>query len=418
MKSAVAGWFADRTSSRRGPYLLGLLGLIASTLVFSLGRNTATLFIGRLVGGLSCSIVHTVGMAILADTVGDTGLGTAMGFVTMSIALGVVLGPMLGGILYHRFGYLAVFLSAYVLVGLDVALRILMVMPEKRAEEEVAVEDASTNYRTFGGSDDDLNISPVNSVKGDTTRSQTSLSTTNSTRYSDSSEFYQSRTESSEKPHKPPILILLFSPRMLAAILGDIMQSTILTGLESILPLRIKTMFHFNSMQVALVFLTLSIPCFAGPAIGHASDRIGAKIMVCGGFLFAAPVLILLRLIDHDGEGIVVLLCVLLLLAGVALNMILTPVFTEAMYAVDEIEARDPGIFGKGAYAQAFGLMNVAYAVGSLVGPLMGGLLVERVGWNVLTAGTGVLCLGCVAPCFFATGGRREQEVKITGEAG
>lgn len=77
------------------------------------------LFIGRLVQGASSAIVHTVGTAILADTVGQAGVGPAMGFLGTSIAIGVLVGPVVGGVLYHNYGYLAVFISAY-------AVRILL----------------------------------------------------------------------------------------------------------------------------------------------------------------------------------------------------------------------------------------------------------------------------------------------------
>ena len=36
-----------------------------------------------------------------------------MGFISMSIALGVLIGPVVGGVLYHNYGYLAVFISGY-----------------------------------------------------------------------------------------------------------------------------------------------------------------------------------------------------------------------------------------------------------------------------------------------------------------
>ena len=91
--------------------------------------------------------------------------------------------------------------------------------------------------------------------------------------------------------------------------------------------------------------------------------------------------------------------------------MILTPAWSDVSYLVDDMMREEPGIFGaKGAYAQAFGLMNVAYAAGSLVGPLLGGLLVETVGWNDLTLATGILCALCILPCLYATGGRRRQK--------
>ena len=63
--------------------------------------------------------MHTVGMAILADTAGQAGVGPAMGFTGMSIALGVLIGPVIGGVLYHKFGYLAVFVSGYAVCGLS-----------------------------------------------------------------------------------------------------------------------------------------------------------------------------------------------------------------------------------------------------------------------------------------------------------
>lgn len=218
------------------------------------------------------------------------------------------------------------------------------------------------------------------------------------------------------------MLTLLTTPRMLAAILADLMQSVVLTGLETILPLRIKNLFHHNSMQVALIFLILTIPSFFAPIAGHVSDQIGAKTVASLGFILLGPLLILLRLIDHDSGVQIALLCVLLLLIGVALTMITTPAFAEAMYVVDDAEVAEPGVFGpRGAYAQAFALMTVAYAAGSLVGPfvggLVGGLMAERIGWKDLTLASGVLCGLCTVPCLYATGGRRAS-VRSSGGDG
>lgn len=204
------------------------------------------------------------------------------------------------------------------------------------------------------------------------------------------------------------MITLLTTPRMLAAILADFMESAVLTGLETILPLRIKLLFHYNSKQVALVFLVLTIPSFLAPLVGHLSDRVGAKPVISLGFLGLAPLLVLLRLVDHDDRAQVALLCGLLLLVGVALNMLATPAFTEAMYVVDDRQAAEPGVFGpKGAYAQAFALMSIAYATGSLVGPFVGGLMAEWIGWSDLTLVSGILCGLCSLPCLYATGGRR-----------
>jgi len=116
------------------------------------------------VQGDSSAIVHTVGLAILADTAGQAGIGPAMGFVTMSIARGIDFVPMVGGILYHLIGYLAVFNSGYALVRLDFLPRVLMLASKDRAEEK---HDAGVEDRTYGSlahDDNKLGESPVSAA--------------------------------------------------------------------------------------------------------------------------------------------------------------------------------------------------------------------------------------------------------------
>ena len=97
--------------------------------------------------------------------------------------------------------------------------------------------------------------------------------------------------------------------------------------------------------------------------------------------------------------------------------MLGTPAYTETTYVVDDAEERDPGVWGpKGAYAQAFSLMTVAYATGSLVGPFVAGLAAERLGWNGLTLSFGICSGLCALPCLYATGGKRERGRVEDGE--
>ena len=198
------------------------------------------------------------------------------------------------------------------------------------------------------------------------------------------------------------------------------MQSFMLTELEATLPWYIKKTFSYNSAQIGLIFLVTSIPSFSAPLIGFLSDqKLGAKLMVTCGYLFLCPLWIALQFVDHKDNAQVALLCILLFAIGVALNMILTPVYTEAKEVVDEAEQKDPGVFGKqGAYAQAFGLMNMAYAAGSMAGPLIGGLLVDRIGWGGSTITTGLLCVICAVPSFWATGGKMTKGKTSASGAG
>ena len=69
VKAAIAGWFADRSASRRAPLLAGLALAFAATLISCFARAPWLLVIARLLQGLSASVIYTAGLALIADTV-------------------------------------------------------------------------------------------------------------------------------------------------------------------------------------------------------------------------------------------------------------------------------------------------------------------------------------------------------------
>ena len=82
--SLLFGYLADKTTSRRMPLLLGLLALGGSTAMLCAGRGLALLLAGRILQGLSASVVWTVGLALLSDTVPKEEVGQAMGYAASS----------------------------------------------------------------------------------------------------------------------------------------------------------------------------------------------------------------------------------------------------------------------------------------------------------------------------------------------
>jgi MFS family permease len=124
--SPIAGFYADHTSSRRLPLLLGLLALCASTLLLCLGKIMALLGLGRILQGLSAAIVWSVGLALLVDTVGKD-IGYAMGYVNIAMSVGLLISPVIGGAVYAAAGYYAVYYIAFAVVLCDIALRLVLV---------------------------------------------------------------------------------------------------------------------------------------------------------------------------------------------------------------------------------------------------------------------------------------------------
>lgn len=80
------------------PFMLGLLALGGTTVMFWVGRTITALVIARALQGLSCAVVWTVGLALVVDTADKDEMGVYMGFVSMAMTVGIVSGPFIGGI--------------------------------------------------------------------------------------------------------------------------------------------------------------------------------------------------------------------------------------------------------------------------------------------------------------------------------
>ena len=404
----VAGYCADRSSSRRGTYLAGLLVLTASTITLSIGRTTTVLVIGRVIQGIASANVNAVGMAILTDVAGKGGVGPAMGVLGMSVALGGTLSPICGGFLYYHFGYLAVFKSAYVLIAADFTLRLLMI---ERKQDNREPSNADQRARIYLPRTDDDSQRHIRSTQhpgyGASSDAESGVSKLLQRSHDDPEFLHQNRSASAQSSEHDclrsqchPLLVLLSSSRLDTAILGAFMQSLVLTGLEAVVPLRVKTVFGFTSRGVSVLFLALVLPSFIAPVIGIISDRIGARFVVSMGFFGLLPLLTLLGAIDHPGTGQLVALWAALFFIGICLNSIQTPIFSEVAYVVDEYQRADPsGVTQKRPAAQAFALLGMAYAGGSLVGPLLAAPVSEKVGLQIMITGVGILSSLCGIPC-------------------
>ena len=71
LSAPVIGFLADKSTSRRVPFLLGLLLLATATLMLCLGRSIGVLVVGRFLQGISGGVVWVVGLTMVSDTVGE-----------------------------------------------------------------------------------------------------------------------------------------------------------------------------------------------------------------------------------------------------------------------------------------------------------------------------------------------------------
>lgn len=306
---AICGWIADHTSNRSVTFYGGLTILAAATLLFGLARASWVLVISRLLQGLSAAIVYTVGLALLVDTVGRESIGQWMGTALSSSSFGLIVSPLLGGIVYAKAGYMAVFGMAMALIVVDILMRLFMVEKKTAAKykplEEVVPQTGF--YGTF-----------THAEQSEQQHSNHFTQSTEPNHEPEEAPLVDAGADKvlRKKGSKPTILVLLSIPRLLAAIYGIFVNVAILAAFDGVLPLYVKRIFDWNSLNAGLIFLCLAVPALTGPLVGKLVDKVGPRYIAVAGCTLTAPPLILLRLVDHDSFKQKVLLCGLLICCG------------------------------------------------------------------------------------------------------
>ncbi|KAL5335390.1 major facilitator superfamily domain-containing protein [Aspergillus crustosus] len=392
--SPIFGYFADRSSSRQAPFLIGLLALAGSTVMFWFARTIYALVIARTLQGLSAAVVWTVGMALIVDTVGKDQVGTAMGIVSMAMTIGTVSGPFIGGLVLSKAGYHAVFGMAIALITVDIVLRLVMIERKNALkwiddphfvdvdadETERLIDPADQGdalYKALTSSDESEHGSqqlPIGKPAADDTLESTSPRKTRS---------------------MPGMVRLLCSGTLLIVFVATLVLAMAYSSFDTVLPLYVMKTLNLGPMGVGLCFIPLFVPSLLSTLIGSAVDRHGSRKVAFLGFLIDIPTYLLLQLVTRDTTGQKVLLIALLFVAGLAAALKTVSLMVEVSHVVEEMEKKYPGIFGdKGGTAQAYGLFNVAWSGGQVAGPLMAGWLVTWGGWGRMVTVFGVVCGG------------------------
>lgn len=285
--------------------------------MFAKAVSPAWLVAARCLQGASAGVVYTVGLALLVDTVGREELGQWMGFVMMGLNIGTLVGPLLGGIIYTRLGYWSVFIVVLAVVGFDFLLRVFMIEKVKALKWSKPKLDGTT-YGTISQS---VAQSRQNEVDDDSTcdeRSRTSEEGSLEAGHGDSACVGGvKKKESFLGRHFPIMVSLLGSKRLMSAVYGSFINTTLTCAFDGVIPLFVHKTFGWNATGAGLIFLTIAVPSILGPLAGALSDRVGPRPVSLGGFALATPALALLSLVQHDDTGQAVLLCALLAIIGI-----------------------------------------------------------------------------------------------------
>jgi MFS family permease len=375
--------------------------------MLNLGSTITVLVLGRVLQGISAAVVWVVGLALLADTVDESEIGQTMGYVFFAMSVAVLLGPLLGGVVFEKGSYNDVYAMAYVLIGIDIALRCLMIEKKvaKKWEKTEAREDAVQTATIEEPNSSSPKDEALTSNRPAPPPTDLEVETVSPISHPDE-EHPPTNPSSPAKRKVPALWTLVKSRRLLCALWGCIVVSTLMTQFDSVLPIYVEETFGWSSLGAGLIFVPLLIPSFLSPIVGWAIDKYGPRWFAVAGFIAFVPFEVLLRLVTYNSLNQKVLLCALLAFIGVALNLAMPPIMVEISYVVEQKERQTPGLFGaKGAYAQAYGLFNFAWALGCLVGPIWAGFVRERAGWGTMGWTLALLSLVTAVPAGIWTGG-------------
>lgn len=227
------GVWADRWG-RRGPFLCGLGGFGAATLIFACATTFQLLLLARVLQGIAAAATWVAGLSMVADHFPACQRGKAMSAIFACANAGLFLGPAFAGWMARLWGIRAAFLCAATLAGFN-ALARLALLPQ----------DPPTRAS--------LGVGIVNLMKDGTIR-------------------------------------LVAGVMAMGATLGAV--------LESVLPLHLSRDLGMDSVDIGLAFTTAALASFfTSPFVGHWTDRRGATtpmrlgLGLSTGLLVAAPLI-------------------------------------------------------------------------------------------------------------------------------
>ncbi|PYI12920.1 MFS general substrate transporter [Aspergillus violaceofuscus CBS 115571] len=187
------------------------------------------------------------------------------------------------------------------------------------------------------------------------------------------------------------VVILLHSPRFAVAMVGMALLNTFMTAFEAVLPIYLHEVFGYKSKQVAVVFLSNTVPMVSNGSFGPALT----------GFALAGPSMMLLAMIQTDTMVNSVLLRGFLFLFGCSISLAMPAMMKEISFATEAVEHAHPGIFGREHTPRLTAWITLPFAGGgALAGPLYAGYLRDWFGWNLMIVSMGVLSLAMAGLTF------------------
>ncbi|KAI0725231.1 MFS general substrate transporter [Fomitopsis betulina] len=388
-------------NNRKIPLLVGLVALIGAQIMFMLSPAYWLMVIARLLQGLSSTVVWVAGLSLLCDTVPESSIGKQIGIAMSGLAVGVLVGPPVSGALYDRFGFHGPFIFGIIVTAFDFIGRLLVIErkhaiqwgidpaapahresdPETYAVEEVelktAIEEQEAAPASLPALDDAHSRGDNPSVDSNITAapldaSYRPLDPSTSSNANDS-------TPASQVADVRISLWAVFvkltrSVRADSVFICTLVYAWIITSQEPALPLHMQDIWGFNPSKVGLVYIASVVPTlFSSSLTGYLVDKWGTSLITVVALVFSLPWVLVLIV-----QSSLPLFIAAFALANFGIAGTVSPIMAELAAVTRQL----PGV----GYAHVYASFNIAYGVGSALGPIIGGQMYDHVsrGWMAI----------------------------------
>ncbi|KAF9098787.1 hypothetical protein BGX23_005138 [Mortierella sp. AD031] len=265
--SPIFGMISDKMASRRLPMMIGLTGLLISTIIFMFAKVYWLLIFARFFQGVSGGAVWTLGLALMTDSFPANELGIQMGKSLIGHTMGLLGGPPIGGLLHDAYGERAPFY--FCIAFATIVITFLALLIEVRADEALEIREFESELR----------------------------------------ERALAKGIEYKAPVETSLWKLITAKRMIAAVTVTTLEAFDLSSLEPTLPFYLRDRFGMTEGQIA----------------GWISDRYGAKVL-CSTAVFICGCFMLVLSIDNKPLWAIILN---LIGIGLATSSFIAPILGE-----------------------------------------------------------------------------------------
>ncbi len=353
---------------RRRMFLFGVVVFGLSSLAIGFAPSDGFLVAFRAVQGVGAAFMMPATLSIITQAFPPEQRGTAIGTWAGVSALALAIGPVVGGFLTEYVSWRAIFFINPPIAVVAVAMTLFATRESRDETVDKTVDYAGIATITIGLTALVLALVEANSWGWGSVRVICLLVAAASA---------LTAFVLIERRVKAPMVNITFfkSRTFLGANLVAFLISFAMFAQFFFLTLYLQNILHYSPLQTGIRFLPSTIVIIImGPLAGRLTDKVGSRpLMTLGLVVVASALAIQSRLTVHSGYG---LLLPGFVLMGLGMGLVMSPMSTAAMNAVDRTKS-----------GAASGLLAMIRMVGSTFGVAVMGALVATIGRSKIDSG-------------------------------